>query len=207
MVGKWLLSHGTEENMRKQNNGFSLVELIVVIAIMAVLVGVLAPAYLKYVEKSRRAKDITMLDEVVRAASAVAAEEEYHVPNKVIFYVEYDHSAGLQLNIVNWNEDNNIDADWQDYLELSEHDWRDISNNVNNNATFHSKTWKGEDGNFCGIVNPVGCITWYYSDCHDVFEDIVDYSDSFKSIFSMDTKPADVAGLDIATIYGNDKNR
>lgn len=31
------------------NKGFSLVELIIVIAIMAVLVGVLAPQFLKYV--------------------------------------------------------------------------------------------------------------------------------------------------------------
>ena len=40
------------------NKGFSLVELIIVIAIMAVLVGVLAPQFIKYVEQSRKSKDI-----------------------------------------------------------------------------------------------------------------------------------------------------
>lgn len=39
------------------NKGFSLVELIVVIAIMAVLVGVLAPTLIKNIEKSRESKD------------------------------------------------------------------------------------------------------------------------------------------------------
>lgn len=38
---------------KMNDKGFSLVELIIVIAIMAVLVVVLAPQYLKYVERSR----------------------------------------------------------------------------------------------------------------------------------------------------------
>ena len=46
------------------NKGFSLVELIVVIAIMAVLVGVLAPTLIRNVEKSRESTDLQTLDSV-----------------------------------------------------------------------------------------------------------------------------------------------
>lgn len=60
------------------NKGFSLVELIVVIAIMAVLVGVLAPAYLSYVEKSRKQKDESAADEVKRAVETVMSEEDVY---------------------------------------------------------------------------------------------------------------------------------
>lgn len=51
---------------QKNNKGFSLIELIVVVAIMAVLVGVLAPAYLRYVEKARRQTCYWNMDNVVR---------------------------------------------------------------------------------------------------------------------------------------------
>ena len=62
--------------MKNNNKGFSLVELIVVIAIMAVLVGVLAPTLLRYVEKSRAQKDASAVSEVINAVEIACADEE-----------------------------------------------------------------------------------------------------------------------------------
>lgn len=60
---------------KKNNKGFSLVELIVVIAIMAILVGVLAPTILGQIEKSRHSKDIQALDGIYSALTLVMADE------------------------------------------------------------------------------------------------------------------------------------
>lgn len=60
---------------RLGNKGFSLVELIVVIAIMAVLVGVLAPTLIRNVEKSRESKDAQNVDQI-KSALEVALQKE-----------------------------------------------------------------------------------------------------------------------------------
>ena len=51
--------------MKKTNNkGFSLIELIIVIAIMAILVAIIAPNLTKYLGKSKKNTDTKNLDEI-----------------------------------------------------------------------------------------------------------------------------------------------
>lgn len=57
------------------NEGFSLVELIIVIAIMAILVGVVALAVIPNLEKSRESKDLTTLDSLVSGVTTAIAND------------------------------------------------------------------------------------------------------------------------------------
>ena len=43
---------------KNKNKGFTLVELVIVVAILAILFGILAPAYSKYVERSAESTDL-----------------------------------------------------------------------------------------------------------------------------------------------------
>ena len=62
--------------MKKSNKGFSLVELIIVIAIMAILAAAIAPALIRYIDKSRKADDLQLAGNIASAASAALANED-----------------------------------------------------------------------------------------------------------------------------------
>ena len=62
----------------KKNKGFSLVELIIVIAIMAILAAAIAPALIRYIDKSRRADDVTAAGTINSSMSAALANEDIY---------------------------------------------------------------------------------------------------------------------------------
>lgn len=57
--------------MKKNNKGFTLVELIVVLVILAILAAILTPALLGYIDRARSEKDYSTAQTVRVAAQAV----------------------------------------------------------------------------------------------------------------------------------------
>lgn len=81
---------------RKNNKGFSLIELVIAIAILVILTGLLAPQFMKYLERARRAKMMQKLDTIysVLSTSYVDVLEEGDDKNK-------DNRDSI---IVNWGK-------------------------------------------------------------------------------------------------------
>lgn len=63
--------------MKKMNNkGFSLIELIIVIAIMAILVAIIAPNLTKYLGKSKKKTDAKNADEIAQQLQTAITDYE-----------------------------------------------------------------------------------------------------------------------------------
>ena len=90
--------------MKKQNNkGLSLVELIIVIAIMAILVAILVPNFIGYLDKARKARDLEMarvlgtaLERVI-ATNPDANEAWHRISNN-----SDDGGSHVEYNVKDW---------------------------------------------------------------------------------------------------------
>ena len=83
-----------QENDKK---GFSLVELIIVMAIMAILVGIVASQVLPYMEKSRQSKDQQVLSNICTDVVSAIAQADQAVDSFSGVTVE-DLSSGAVSN-------------------------------------------------------------------------------------------------------------
>ena len=100
---------------KNKKKGFSLVELVVVIAILAIMTAVLAPSLLSYVERSRAQKDVSAMDEVTNSVFLSMADMNVYdelvansLPENVSCYIdtndEADHEANkvITKRVYNW---------------------------------------------------------------------------------------------------------
>lgn len=83
--------------IRKANKGFTLVELIIVVAIIAVLSAVVAPQYLRYVEKSKISADMDTAAAIEQAVNVLCADGTITVAagTTSVDYVTWTTASGL----------------------------------------------------------------------------------------------------------------
>lgn len=82
------------ETLKKSKKGFTLVELIVVVVILGVLMAVLVPQYIQYVDRSRQGVDLNALGEVYHAVELENALTENATGTVII-----SGTAGDELSI------------------------------------------------------------------------------------------------------------
>lgn len=78
-----------------EREGFSLVELIIVIAIMAILIGIVALAVIPYLEKSRVGKDQQTVDTVYSAFQSCVADQK--ITKDLEVKIPYNATATAKL--------------------------------------------------------------------------------------------------------------
>jgi type IV pilus assembly protein PilA len=94
--------------MKKLNNkGFSLVELIIVIAIMAILVGVVGTQVIPYMENSRKAKD----QQIISSWNTAAMSAYSNAAAKINSTASYTITLDLDAKTVTVEEDGDATTD------------------------------------------------------------------------------------------------
>ena len=80
--------------MRKRNKGFTLAELLIVVAIIGVLVAISIPIFSKLVDKAKFATNVANARAAYAAVEAEFLTNDYH-PGGTETYYSYDVERGI----------------------------------------------------------------------------------------------------------------
>lgn len=138
-------------NNKNKNSGISLIELIIVIAIMAILVGVIAPNFTKYIEEAKKSKDIYTADQIARAVNVAFIE----FPEAHDAFQNWGTVAGSGLSLkVSATTDGITEQYYVDLVASSgTQNTNKVSNCFNGGTPAFYKTDKGGSDGFYGVIN------------------------------------------------------
>ncbi len=60
----------------KRKEGFSLIELLIAITIMVILIGLIAPQVIRYVDRAREVRDMQTIDSIYEGINAALTDED-----------------------------------------------------------------------------------------------------------------------------------
>lgn len=143
------------DKIKKNNKGFTLVELIVVVAILAVITVVVAPQYLEYVEKARIGTDENTIGEIAHVAEITFVEKKASDDSFAGYEVTVTVDAKGKFDITT-----NKDEGAATGKALSD----EIEKVVNpNQYVFKSKEYKGTNDTKI-TIDSTGVATWTKAD-------------------------------------------
>ena len=114
----------------RNSRGFTLIELMIVVAILAILSVVAVPAFIKYMRKAKTAEAIDMLDKIYKGASEYYATPRVEEGGAVKLDCQFPSDQGLTpveggccADAVDTNNDDRCDSDPDIWTEPT---WADL---------------------------------------------------------------------------------
>ncbi len=127
-IKKCLRGERLMDDMRGNNKGFSLVELIVVVLIMAIVAVALAPQVMKWVENSRIASDLQTQGDLENACKLAMTDEDAFAAvangGYEIIITKGDSTGGETVAVCSNIDGSDIDTDpfFSKFFELNGYD-------------------------------------------------------------------------------------
>ena len=140
--------------MKKKNGGFSLIELIVVVAIIVVLLGLLAPQYIRYLEHSRIRHDDSIITNIQKAANVLVSDGEYddYITGDIKIFIN-NQGVPYQLTGVG-TASSSVGTEFLDEIKAS------VYGNTTPSGGFTSKTYESWSGEYIELKYDSNLLTF-----------------------------------------------